>query len=255
MNRITNVFAALIICAVGFAASAFAQGTTGQISGVISDPNGAVIQGAAVTAKSLDTNFSRSITTDSGGVFAFQLLPPGRYRITVTASGFQETSADVVVNITQTTNVNIPLSVSGVNVEPVVVTSEAPVLQNETSQMGRVVEGETLRQLPLPTRNFQQLLTLQAGAQSSVSNNTELGRGDSTISVNGQRNTSNSGLTRIQSERIQRRTLPFRRAIRSRNLSSRLRFTMHLTVEMSGVTLKQLRAAVQTTFTETSITF
>lgn len=192
MNRITNVFAALIICAVGFAASAFAQGTTGQISGVISDPNGAVIQGAAVTAKSLDTNFSRSITTDSGGVFAFQLLPPGRYRITVTASGFQETSADVVVNITQTTNVNIPLSVSGVNVEPVVVTSEAPVLQNETSQMGRVVEGETLRQLPLPTRNFQQLLTLQAGAQSSVSNNTELGRGDSTISVNGQRTTSNS---------------------------------------------------------------
>ena len=72
------------------------------------------------------------------------------------------------------------------------VAAEAPVLQTETSQNGRVVTGETIRQLPLPTRNFQQLLTLSPGAQSSVSNNTELGRGDATISVNGQRTTSNS---------------------------------------------------------------
>ena len=74
----------------------------------------------------------------------------------------------------------------------VTVAAEAPVLQTETSQNGRVVTGETIRQLPLPTRNFQQLLTLSPGAQSSVSNNTELGRGDATISVNGQRTTSNS---------------------------------------------------------------
>ena len=73
----------------------------------------------------------------------------------------------------------------------VTVEAEAPVLQTETSQNGRVVTGETIRQLPLPTRNFQQLLTLSPGAQSSVSNNTELGRGDATISVNGQRTTSN----------------------------------------------------------------
>ena len=55
-----------------------------------------------------------------------------------------------------------------------------------------MVTGETLRQLPLPTRNFQQLLTLSPGAQSGVSNTTELGRGDAVISVNGQRTTSNS---------------------------------------------------------------
>ncbi len=192
MNRIKIIFAALIVSFAALANSVSAQGTTGQISGTVTDPNGAVVQGANVTTTNLGTNFSRSQTTGEDGVYAFQLLPPGRYRVTATASGFQKTSIEAVVNITQTTNVNVALSVGGVNVDPVIVTAETPVLQNETSQTGRVVEGETIRQLPLPTRNFQQLLTLQAGAQSSVSNNTELGRGDSTITVNGQRTTSNS---------------------------------------------------------------
>ncbi len=192
MNRIKIIFTALVLSFAAFSFGIFAQGTTGQISGTVTDPNGAVVQGANVTATSLDTNFSRSQTTNADGVYAFQLLPPGRYRVSFAASGFRETSVEAVVNITQTTGINIALSVGGVDDATVVVTSEAPVLQNETSQTGRVVEGETIRQLPLPTRNFQQLLTLQAGAQSSVSNNTELGRGDSTISVNGQRTTSNS---------------------------------------------------------------
>ncbi len=192
MNRMKIIFAVLIFSFAAFTNAVYAQGTTGQISGTVTDPNGAVVQGANVTARSLDTNFSRSITTGNDGVYAFQLLPPGRYRVSATASGFRETGVEAIVNITQTTNVNIELPITGMSIDPVIVSAETPVLQNETSQTGRVVEGETIRQLPLPTRNFQQLLTLQAGAQSSVSNNTELGRGDSTITVNGQRTTSNS---------------------------------------------------------------
>jgi len=186
----TKSFAFILI--LGCVGLANAQVTTGRISGTLIDPNGAVVQGASVTATSLDTNSSREATTDGDGNFAFQLLPPGRYRVTATASGFQMLPIEAVVNITQTTTVDIQLSVGAANVNTVVVEPEAPVLQTETSQNGRVIEGETIRQLPLPTRNFQQLLTLQAGAQSSVSNNTELGRGDATISVNGQRTTSNS---------------------------------------------------------------
>ncbi len=170
----------------------FGQGTTGQITGVVTDPNGAVVQGASVTATNLETNSARTVTTGNDGVYAFQLLQPGRYRVSATSSGFQTTAVDAVVTITQTTNVNVQLNVSGGDTFSVTVEPEAPVLQNETSQNGRVIEGETIRQLPLPTRNFQQLLTLQAGAQSSVSNNTDLGRGDNNISVNGQRTTSNS---------------------------------------------------------------
>lgn len=179
-----------LILMLGVAAQA--QVTTGQISGTVTDPNGAVVSGANVTATNLDTNLSRTATAGEDGIYSFQLLPAGRYRIGVTATGFQVPPIEAVVNITQTTTVDIQLAVAGATVDPIVVEAEAPVLQVETSQNGRVVTGETLRQLPLPTRNFQQLLTLQPGAQSSVSNNTELGRGDATISVNGQRTTSNS---------------------------------------------------------------
>ncbi len=175
-----------------FSINGLAQGTTGQISGTITDPNGAVVTGATVKITNLDTNAERETTTGGDGNFAFQLLPPGRYRVETTASGFQTVSVEAVVNITQTTTLDVPLAVAGANPNTVTVTAETPVLQTETSQNGRVITGETLRQLPLPTRNFQQLLTLSAGAQSSVSNTTELGRGDATISVNGQRTTSNS---------------------------------------------------------------
>lgn len=170
----------------------FAQGTTGQISGTITDPNGAVIQGASISVTSLETNLSRQTTTNEDGIFALQLLPAGRYRIETTANGFQKVTVEVTVSITQTTALEISMKVAGSMDSNVIITADSPVLQSETSQNGRVVEGETIRQLPLPTRNFQQLLTLQAGAQSSVSNTTELGRGDATISVNGQRTTSNS---------------------------------------------------------------
>lgn len=178
----------LILLCGGFAQ---AQITTGRISGTVTDPNGAVVQNAAVTITNLDTNLSRQANTSEDGSFAVQLLPPGRYRVEIAGSSFQPFQTEAVVNITETTTVDAQLGVGGgtttVTVEP-----EAPVLQTETSQNGRVIEQRTIQQIPLPTRNFQQLLTLSAGAQSSVSNNTELGRGDATITVNGQRTTSNS---------------------------------------------------------------
>ncbi|HEX8250141.1 MAG TPA: TonB-dependent receptor [Pyrinomonadaceae bacterium] len=181
-----------VICLLaGGAGSICAQGTTGQISGTVTDQNGAVVQGASVAVSTRETGLSRQATTSDDGIYSFQQLPPGRYRVEVTASGFQKSEGEAVVNITQTTTLDVRLGVTGAT-SNVTVEAEAPVLQTETSQNGRVIEAATLRQLPLPTRNFQQLLTLQAGAQSSVSNNTELGRGDATISVNGQRTTSNS---------------------------------------------------------------
>jgi hypothetical protein len=188
ISWLTLIFSLLI-----FSVNGYAQGSTyGRISGVVTDPNGAVIAGATVKITNLDTNAEREVATGDDGNFAFQLLPPARYRVEISANGFQTVSVEAVVNITQTTALDVPLKVAGSMDSSVLITGETPVLQSETSQTGRVIEGETIRQLPLPTRNFQQLLTLQSGAQSSVSNNTDLGRGDNNISVNGQRSTSNS---------------------------------------------------------------
>ena len=188
-RRLVSLFAISLI--VGVASVGRAQVTTGTISGTVTDPNGAVVTGADVKATNLATAALRTTTSDDDGHFAFTLLPPGRYRIDVTAQGFQTYQAELVVNITQTTTVDARLNL-GSTAATVLVETEAPIVQTETSQNGRVVESTTIRQLPLSTRNFQQLLSLQAGAQASVANSTDLGRGDTAFSVNGQRPTSNS---------------------------------------------------------------
>ncbi|MGH9883526.1 MAG: TonB-dependent receptor domain-containing protein, partial [Pyrinomonadaceae bacterium] len=188
-RRLVCLFAISLI--VGFATAATAQVTTGTISGTVTDPNGAVVTGADVKATNLDTAALRTTTSDGDGHFAFTLLPPGRYRVDVNAQGFQNYQAEVVVNITQTTSIDARLNLGG-TAATVLVEAEAPVLQAETSQNGRVIESGTIRQMPLSTRNFQQLLVLQAGAQAAVPNSTDLGRGDTAFSVNGQRTTSNS---------------------------------------------------------------
>ena len=180
-------------CALAmFATTSFAQGTTGQLTGTVVDPNGAVVQGATVTVRNRDTGLERQATTNDDGTFSVQLLPPGLYRVTASGSGFSEAVVEEVrVQITETATVNISLAVAGGS-SIVTVTADPPTVQLESSQVGRVIDERAISQLPLPTRNFQQLLTLSPGTYASVSNNTELGRGDVTVSVNGQRTTSNN---------------------------------------------------------------
>ncbi len=182
-------FLMLSICLLLMTNTIFGQGTTGQISGTVTDPNGALIQGASVKVTNAEKNLSRDTVSNNEGFFSFQQLPPARYTVEISSQGFSNYKSEVVVNITQTTNIEAQLGVIG---SDVVVTIESPILQAETAQTGRVIQEKVLTQLPLPTRNFQQLLTLSPGAQSGVSNTTDLGRGDAVISVNGQRTTSNS---------------------------------------------------------------
>jgi hypothetical protein len=184
-NKILAGFV-FLVCA---AALGFGQGGTGQISGSVTDPNGAVVAGAVVKAVNTATNFTRETSTNGDGEFSITLLPAGSYSVEVRSKGFSGFKAAASVNIAQSTIVDARLAVSG---GEVTVTVDGPVTQIETSQNGRTVTGDTIRQLPLPSRNFQQLLALSPGAQSSVTNSTDLGRGDATISVNGQRTTSNS---------------------------------------------------------------
>ena len=172
--------------------AALAQGSSGQLSGNVVDANGAVVPGATIKLTSRATAQERETITNDSGDFAFTLLPAGDYKLEITASGFRTVVVEQVrVNVTQTTTLPIRLDAASVS-EMVTIQADAPLVQQETSQVGRTIQEETIRQLPLPTRNFQQLLTLSPGTSASVSNNTELGRGDSIISVNGQRTTSNS---------------------------------------------------------------
>lgn len=182
-------FLFITLCA---ASSVFAQGGTGQLSGSVVDANGAVVAGASIKLTSLVTAQEREATTNDSGDFVFTLLPAGAYKLEVAATGFRTVVVDEIkINVTQTTTLPVRLDAATVS-GMVTIEAESPLVQQESSQVGRTIEEQTIRQLPLPTRNFQQLLTLSPGTSSSVANNTELGRGDAIISVNGQRTTSNN---------------------------------------------------------------
>ena len=150
-----------------------------------------MVPGAKVVAVD-EAGLKRDMVTDASGHFRLPQLAPGLYRVEISAKGFTPAKiAGVVVEITKTTVTDVTLKV-GTQAEVVEVTGQAPMLQTESAATGQVIEQDTIRQLPLPTRNFQQLLTLSTGAQGSLQNSSDLGRGDATVSVNGNRTTSNA---------------------------------------------------------------
>jgi len=165
--------------------------TTGQIAGVAKDPSGAVVADAKITLTNA-AGVQRETTTDAAGHYAFSLVPPGVYRVETEKAGFGKATVDgVTVRITETTSLDIPLKVAA-QVASVQVEVAPPLVQTEDAARGTVIEQEQIRQLPLPTRNFQQLLTLTPGTSGPVQNSSELGRGAAPIYVNGNRSTSNS---------------------------------------------------------------
>jgi hypothetical protein len=181
--------AAYVLCVLLWLASGVGAQTTttGQIAGVVRDPSGAVVGGAAISVSSA-AGVERSTVSDESGHFALSILPPGSYHLTVKKPGFAEATADAVtVRITETTGLEINLEVA-VQKAVVEVRSE----EAETAAHGSVIQQEQIRQLPLPTRNFQQLLALTPGTSGPVQNSSELGRGAAPIYVNGNRATSNS---------------------------------------------------------------
>ena len=183
---VPSLIAACALAPCGFAQSA----TTGQLIGTITDSTGALVPNATVTLNA--EGQLRSATTDRQGFYRFPQLSPGSYTVTFTAPGFNRATREgVVVEITQTTNVSPQLGVEG-SKEVVQVSSEAPLVDTTDATTGRVIDEREVHDLPLPTRNFEQLLALSPGTTANIANNTALGRGDSDINVNGQQATSNN---------------------------------------------------------------
>ncbi len=186
-----RVFFMLLVCSAGV----FAQSqTTGNVEGVVRDANGAVVAGAEVTVTSKATGDERKVTTDESGAYAVTLLPSGTYRVQISAQGFRPTVfEDVKVAITETTTIPVELAVGELTGEAVVVNaSVGPIVQSDSSQLGRVVDARTVAELPLATRNFTQILGLSTGTATYLPDNTAVGRNSQNISVNGGRVTNNN---------------------------------------------------------------
>ncbi len=186
-----RLFCLLLVCSVGVCAQ---SQTTGNIEGVVRDANGAVVAGADVTVTSKATGDERKVTTDESGAYAVTLLPSGKYRVQINASGFRPTVfEDVTVAITETTTIPVDLVVGELSGESVVVNgSVGPIVQSDSPQLGRVVDSRTVAELPLATRNFTQILGLSTGTATYLPDNTAVGRNSQNISVNGGRVTNNN---------------------------------------------------------------
>jgi hypothetical protein len=144
-------------------APAYAQVGTGTILGQVTDPTGAVVPGARVTATNVDTSFSRSGTSNPEGSYRFPAMPVGNYRIEVSKQGFKTVQATgLVVTVGQEVEMNISLAV-GAAQETLQVTTEAPLVEATTSAVGNLVSEQQVSELPLNGRNFTDLTLLQPG--------------------------------------------------------------------------------------------
>ena len=138
----------VIAMAATFGAQAQIAGT-GAISGSVTDPSGARVAKATVTATAVDTNVNTVRTTTSDGDFNITPLSPGEYTLTVTAKGFEKLVQEkVTVNALETSAVNLKLSV-GAEVDTVTVSDAPPVLNTADAILGGVMDNEMYSSLPL----------------------------------------------------------------------------------------------------------
>jgi hypothetical protein len=166
-------FASLLLLV--FPALCWAQKDTGTIVGSVKDPSGSVLAGAKVTVTDVDRGTSFETTTNQTGEYVASPLRIGRYNVTAERQGFKKALAGpVVVDVQARPEVNLTLQVGKVS-ETIVVTSEGPQLETETSDLGQVVNSRTATTLPLNGRNYAQLALLGTGVAPAEPGSREAG--------------------------------------------------------------------------------
>jgi hypothetical protein len=181
------------------------------VSGIVTDPKGAVVPGATIKANATETGIVETQQTNAEGFYSFLDLPPGHYDIEVSHPGFSEfKQTGIQLDLDSAKVLNVKLTVGQVN-EQVQVSSSAVQLDTGSTQMGQVISAETMTSVPLVTRSYTDLLALQPGV-SPVSSGLAGGQGGQfsatgftftpvsgdlnagNLSVNGQREADNGFL-------------------------------------------------------------
>jgi hypothetical protein len=128
---------------------ALAQGPVGTLTGLITDPEGAVIPGAAVDATNHATGVETKTTSTSSGDYTLPYLPAGDYTIRVTAPGFKTTTSEnVTLRVAQTLSVDIKMQIGGVS-EQVVVTDQPPALEADSAEIGHYITLDEYKAWPI----------------------------------------------------------------------------------------------------------
>lgn len=148
-----------------------AQTITSSLVGRISDPSGAVIPKASITATSVETGARHNATSDPDGNYLLLQLPPGRYTVEVTATGFKtQVVKDVLLELQQQPRLDVRMELGQV-ADAVTVEANASLLETTTSSVGDVVNNRAILNLPLNTRNVYSLIYLTPGVSGSIGYN------------------------------------------------------------------------------------
>jgi hypothetical protein len=182
----------LSLCLI-FSTLMSAQSTGGRILGRVSDPTGAFLAGVKVTATNEATSVARDTQTNESGEYGFPQVPVGTYTISFDLTGFKtNVRKGIAVDLNQVITLNSVLQI-GQTKETVEVTSEAPIVDTTSTQLGAVMDSRQVSELPLNSRDTYQLLQLQPGVQGV--GGSDLFYGSNTagaVSVNGGRGRSNN---------------------------------------------------------------
>jgi carboxypeptidase family protein/TonB-dependent receptor-like protein len=152
----------LVVLAITLSVVSQTQITTGTVQGTVADVNGAVIAGATVEIKNLDTNLSRTLTTDEGGRFVALAMPPGKYSITVTKQGFATAVAERL-DLTVGQALNLPVVMPISSVEARVTITSTPTVDTVKTESSTTINETTVNTTPILGRKFEDLLTLTPG--------------------------------------------------------------------------------------------
>jgi len=145
-GRLSVVAACFVVL---FSSALRAQLYTGTVTGLITDPSGAVVPGARIEVADEQKGFTFNATTDIAGNYLVRNLPPGTYRISVQATGFKsETRSGIILDVNHNVTVNFQLQL-GATAQTVEVTGQAPVLEAQDAVTGQTVDRKFINDLPL----------------------------------------------------------------------------------------------------------
>src|SRR2546430_5281474 len=176
---------ATLLLIVVSASVLLAQTATGEVSGTVTDPNGAAVPGAVVRLTNRATKIESVAKTSESGYFIFVNVKPASYTLTVEVPGFKGTQTQLDVGVSETVTQNVALTVGQVS-EAVEILAGAEMVQRSSSDLGTVIAEKAVQDLPLNGRNFTQLLTLTPGATPvSTSQNKSIGGVEGNVGIPG----------------------------------------------------------------------
>lgn len=192
----------VLLVFIGICHLAVSQTITGSVNGTVTDPSGAVVAGAKVTAINIDTNVSTTTASNGSGVYSIRFLQIGAYKVSIEATGFARREfGPFTLEAGQDAKVDVALSVAGESAQISVSETFAPLLNTENATIGSTLDSSAIDNVPLNGRNFSSLTVFVPGAVTTQpsgligSNAIERSTGSNgQASINGNRQQTNNFL-------------------------------------------------------------